>query len=103
LDEALKFIELNDYNIFKLKHYLSQTYHIKTSQTTMGKAAKLLLHFYNNLPGYYTTLMRLTEHSNFGLAKFIRSLKKKHWIVAAGHQQFVLTDSTQKMVAGVIG
>jgi len=100
-DDIPKSIELNDTNIFRLKNYLTQTYRIKTSPLTMGRAAKLLLHFYNNLPGDYPTLMRLTGHSNFGLAKFIRSLKKRHWIVAAGHQKFALTDSARKMVAGV--
>jgi hypothetical protein len=100
-DDVPKSIELNDTNIFKLKNYLTQTYRIKTSPKTMGRAAKLLLHFYNNLPGDYPTLMRLTGHSNFGLAKFIRSLKKRHWIVAAGHQKFALTESARKMVAGV--
>jgi hypothetical protein len=44
---------------------------------------------------------RIIGHSNFGLAKFIRSLKKRQWIVAAGHQRFALTDNTRKMVARV--
>jgi hypothetical protein len=61
-------------------------------------AAKLLLHFYEQKPGDYPSLVKLTGLSYYGLGKMIASMKKRGWLVRSGRQQFILTDVAKKMV-----
>jgi DNA-binding IclR family transcriptional regulator len=62
---------------------------VHTSAVT--NASKLLLHFHNKGAGDYKELRKLTGLSNFGLAKYIRSLKKRGLIERDGWQKFKLT------------
>lgn len=63
-------------------------------------AALLLLHFHNKNAGSYASLRKLTGLSNYGLAKFIRSLKKRNLIIRTGWQQFSITESGEALVRG---
>lgn len=71
---------------------------MKGSFGSTEKAAKLLVHFYNSRDGEYAQLRKLTGHSNFGLAKFIRNLKDRGWIYRFGFQQFALNPAARAWV-----
>ena len=60
------------------------------NDTTMV-AAKLLLHFYNQEPGEYKYLLRLTAYSQGGLAKLMMNLRKKGYLIKTGFQQHAVT------------
>ena len=66
--------------------------------SAVRNAALLLLHFHNQSGGSYAGLQKLTGLSNYGLAKFIRSLKKRNLIVRTGWQQFSITESGEALV-----
>jgi hypothetical protein len=54
-------------------------------------AAKLLLYFYNQEPGEYKHLLRLTAYSQGGLAKLMMNLRKKGYLIKCGFQQHAVT------------
>lgn len=76
----------------KLLHYN------RVRKSARKNAALLLIHFHNRSGGDYPGLRKLTGLSNFGLAKFIRSMKEKGLIVRRGWQKFGLTQSSENMV-----
>jgi hypothetical protein len=63
----------------------------KVKNSSVWSAVSLLLHFHNKGAGDYTELRKLTGLSNFGLAKYLRSLKKRGLIERDGWQKFKLT------------
>jgi hypothetical protein len=78
-------------NIQRLYNLLKKEVLGKVHLSSVTNASKLLLHFYNKGAGDYKELRKLTGLSNFGLAKYIRSLKKRELIERDGWQKFKLT------------
>ncbi|MBK7148099.1 MAG: hypothetical protein IPH78_04565 [Bacteroidetes bacterium] len=79
----------------------SQLYHAKfggwKNDTTLA-AAKLLLHFYNQLPGDYPTLRKLTGYSEGGLGKLLMNLRQKGYLIKTGFQQHALTGRSLEFI-----
>ena len=50
-------------------------------------AAKLIIHFYNEQPGEYKYLRRLTGYSAGGLGKMLMMLRRKGCLLKSGYQQ----------------
>lgn len=67
---------------------------VKTAQI----AAKLLIHFYNQQPGEYKYLLRLTSYSEGGLAKLLMKLRQKGYLIKSGFQQHTVADKGIKLM-----
>ncbi|MBK8658660.1 MAG: hypothetical protein IPN22_07245 [Bacteroidetes bacterium] len=91
-------LPLSGHNISILS---SQLYHAKfggwKNDTTLA-AAKLLLHFYNQLPGDYPTLRKLTGYSEGGLGKLLMNLRQKGYLIKTGFQQHSLTGRSLEFI-----
>lgn len=61
-------------------------------------AAKLLLHFYNEMPGEYSRLLNLTAYSQGGLAKLMMNLRRKGYLIKCGFQQHAVTGEAYKLM-----
>ena len=67
---------------------------VKTAQI----AAKLLIHFYNQQPGEYKYLLRLTSYSEGGLAKLLMKLRQKGYLIKSGFPQHTVADKGIKLM-----
>jgi hypothetical protein len=85
------FIPLTGSHVMRLRAYLRSHGFNKVRETAIINAAKLLLHFNNKGNGSYPELRKLTGLSKYGLAKYLRSLKKRRLIERDGWQRFKLT------------
>lgn len=75
-------LSMNTVNITRLRMVLKREGFNKVRHKAVANASKLLLHFYNKQRGDYNELCKLTGLSDFGLAKYICSLKKKRFNTA---------------------
>jgi hypothetical protein len=82
------FLPVNLTNVRLIYAYLKHNGFNKVRHDAINNAAKLLLHFYNKGEGGYPELKKLTGLSKYGLAKYIRSLKKRGLIERDGWQKF---------------
>lgn len=84
-------IPLTPGNLSRLYVFLRQQNFGKVRHDSLRNAAALLLHFYNKGGGAYPELKKLTGLSKYGLAKYLRSLKKRGLIERDGWQKFKVT------------
>jgi len=56
-------------------------------RSTARTAAALIIHFYNEQPGEYKHLKRLTSYSDGGLGKMLMMLRRKGYLIKCGFQQ----------------
>ena len=98
-----KTVTPNETHFHILSKYLATHAMKKSGREARVHAAKLLLHFYNHSEGNYTTLMKVSGLSYYGLGKLMGRLKKRGWLLRTGQQKFTLTDVGRKMVEGGCG
>ena len=91
-------LSMDMFNITRLRAVLKKEGFNKVRHKAVANASKLLLLFYNKQRGDYNELRKLTGLSNFGLAKYIRSLKKRGLIQRDGWQKFKLTASALNLI-----
>ena len=84
-------IPLTPGNVGTLYRFLRTQPVGKVRYSSVKNAAALLLHFYNKGGGAYPELKKLTGLSKYGLAKYLRSLKKRGLIERDGWQKFKVT------------
>lgn len=84
-------IPLTPGNVGALYRFLRTQPIGKVRYSSVKNAAALLLHFYNKGGGAYPELKKLTGLSKYGLAKYLRSLKKRGLIERDGWQKFKVT------------
>ena len=70
-------LSISAHNIFAMRTVLKEAGFNKVKYDARDNTARLLIHFYNKGGGGYPELKKLTSLTKYGLAKFIRSLKKE--------------------------
>ena len=61
-------------------------------------AAKLFLYFYNEQPGEYKYLRKLTDYSEGGLGKLLMRLRAQGYLVKTGFQQHAITGKALELM-----
>lgn len=85
------FIPLSGANVNAVHSILKSEGFNKVRYDAIQNAAKLLIHFHSRGGGGYPELRKITGLSTDGLAKYIRSLKKRGLIMRNGWQKFTPT------------
>ncbi len=84
-------LNMSSENIYPLASHLLMAGFGGGKNYTVEAAAKLLLHFYNEQPGEYKYLRRLTAYSKGGLAKLLMRLRQQGYLIKSGFQQHAVT------------
>lgn len=80
-------LDMNPHNINLLSNALLNMGLGNGKWDTCETTAKLIIHFYNGMPGEYKYLKRLTGYSDGGLGKILMMLRKKGYLMKSGYQQ----------------
>ncbi len=75
-------------NVSKLARIMKPAGFNKVRSDAIDNATRIVIHFYSKGEGDSATLRKLTKLSKYGLAKYIRSLKKRGLIQRTRWQQF---------------
>lgn len=84
-------LPVSPHNIIAMREVLKGEGYNKVRYDARDNTTRLLIHFYNQGGGGYPELKKLTSLTKYGLAKFIRSLKKRGLIERNGWQKFKIT------------
>ncbi len=84
-------LAMEPHNIYPLASVLHSSGFGGWKNHTTEAAAKLLLQFYNELPGDYRHLRHLTGYSEGGLGKLLMNLRQKGYLIKSGFQQHAIT------------
>ena len=80
-------LETTPHNISDLSNALLNMGLGNGKWNTCDTAAKIIIHFYNGMPGDYKYLKRLTGYSDGGIAKMLMMLRSKGYLMKSGYQQ----------------
>ncbi len=84
-------LPVSPHNMMAMREVLKGEGYNKVRYDARDNTTRLLIHFYNQGGGGYPELKKLTSLTKYGLAKFIRSLKKRGLIERNGWQKFKIT------------